>query len=401
MQIPVSKRTALILFLALAYALGPFTVDPFTPAFPKIAATFSVSNALLQFSMTGVTLGMGLGQLFAGPFSDSIGRKRPMLVAIALYVLGAFASSLAPDIWWFIGSRTLMAVGSSGAAVLAAAIVRDAAAGDAMLKLLSRIFWIQGFAPVLAPIIGSQVIQVADWRLLFQIFGVVAAVGMVWGVFGLTETLATERRRGSVFTGMGARFIHVLRDRSYRGLVLISLMTTVQLYAYLNVFPFLFLDLLKVDQNLYGVLAASVSLTWLLAFQLSASIAPRWGYLKTLVASMALGVLAGIGGLTIGVSVIAVPVHMALIYLAVVAFGASTGPLQTLSLAPHGEEAGTAAALMGTINFLVTALLSPIFTVLPTNSFAGLGGVYLVCFAIGLGSALLVVKPALTGSTLR
>ena len=396
-----TKRAAIIYFVALAYALGPFTVDPFSPAFPKIAETFGVSNALLQYSLTGVTLGMGLGQLIAGPFSDSIGRKRPMVVAIACYAIGAFASSFAPDIWWFIFARTLMAVGASGAAVLGAAILRDAASGDAMLKLLARVFWIQGFAPVLAPIIGSQLIQVADWRLLFQIFGALAAGGLIWALFGLSETLALADRRGSVFSGMGARFRHVLQDRSYRGLVLISLVSTVQLYAYLNLFPFLFLDVVKVDQNSYGLLAASVSLSWLIAFQISAAIAPRWGYLKMLVASMSLGVLAGIGGVTIGVNQVSAPVYMALIYLAVIGFGASVGPLQTLSLAPHGEEAGTAAALMGTINFLVTALLSPIFTLLPSGSFFGLGLVYLCCFGVGLAAALLVVKPALAGSALR
>lgn len=390
-----ARRSALLLFLGLAYALGPFTVDPFAPAFPKIGETFAASTALLQYSLAGVTLGMGLGTLLAGPFSDSIGRKRPMLVAIALYGIGAFGSSLAPDIWWFIGARAIMALGASGAAVLAAAIIRDLATGDAMLKLLARVMLIQGAAPVFGPILGSQLIQVISWRSLFQIFGVLAVVTLLLGALSFKETLSTDDRRGSAFQGMGKRFGYVLRDRSYQGLLVVSLVTTVQVYAYLNIFPFLALGKFGVSQNVYGLLAASVSLAWLISFQFGAFVAPRIGYVRTLVGSLSVGVLAGIGGLTIGASASSLPLVMVLIYMSIFAFGVSMGPVQTLSLAPHGEEAGTAAALMGTLNYLVTTLLAPVYTMLPTNSFSGLGGVYLVAWGLGLASVLLIVRPAL------
>ena len=400
MSLPIQRRTAFVLFLALAYALGPFTIDPFTAAFPSIGTTFGVSNAMLQFSMTGVTIGMGLGQLVAGPFSDSIGRKRPMIVAFALYAIGAFASAAAPDMGVFIAMRGLMAIGSSGAGVIAAGIVRDTAEGNAMLKLLSRIFWIQGLAPVFAPILGAQLIQVVDWRTVFQIFGVLGAVGIAWA-FSLRETLAAADRNGSVFGGMGKRFVHVLQDRSYRGLLIISVVVTVQLYAYLNLFPFVFYKVMHVDQSTYGLLAASVSFSWLIAFQIGTYLSPRWGYLRTLTLAMVMGIIGGIGGLTVGVAWPNMALVMGLIYIGTFGFGMSTGPMQTLAMAPHGEEAGTAAALMGTMNFLVTSLLSPLYTLLPTNSMAGIAGAYLVCYLIGLAATLFIVRPALRGASLR
>jgi len=397
---PNSSRNAFVLFLALAYALGPFTIDPFTAAFPSIGTTFGVSNAMLQFSMTGVTIGMGLGQIAAGPFSDSIGRKRPMIAAFALYAIGAVASAAAPNMGVFIAMRAVMAIGSSGAGVIAAGMVRDSAEGNAMLKLLSKIFWIQGFAPVFAPILGAQLIQVVDWRAVFQIFGILGVIGALWA-FSTRETLAAADRNGSVFGGMGTRFLHVLKDRSYRGLVIISVLTTIQLYAYLNLFPFVFYKVLHVDQSTYGLLAASVSFSWLISFQVGTFLSPRWGYLRTLTLAMVLGALGGIGGLTAGVAWPNLWLVMGLLYLGTFGFGMSTGPLQTLALAPHGEEAGTAAALMGTLNFLITSLLSPIYTLLPTNSMAGIAGAYLVCYLLGLASTLLIVKPALRGASLR
>jgi MFS transporter, DHA1 family, multidrug resistance protein len=397
---PIQRRTGFVLFLALAYALGPFTIDPFTAAFPSIGTTFGVSNALLQFSLTGVTIGMGLGQLVAGPFSDAIGRKRPMIAAFALYAIGAFASAAAVNMGMFIGMRAVMAIGSSGAAVIAAGIVRDSAEGNAMLKLLSRIFWIQGFAPVFAPVIGAQLIQVVEWRIVFQIFGVLGVLGVVTALF-MRETLDPANRNGTVFGGMGKRFAHVLADKSYRGLLVIGVFVTIQLYAYLNLFPFVFYKVLHVDQSTYGILAASVSFSWLLAFQASTIIAPRWGHLKTLTLAMVLGALGGIGGLTIGQAWVSIPVVMGLIYLGTFGFGMSTGPLQTLAMAPHGEEAGTAAALMGTLNFMVTSLVSPLYTLLPTNSMAGIAGAYLACYLVGLAATLLIVRPALRGASLR
>jgi len=394
------RRTALIMFLALAYALGPFTIDPFTASFPSIGSTFGVNTALLQYSMTGVTVGMGLGQLVAGPFADSVGRKIPMTVAIGLYVLGAFASAAAPNIWVFIAMRTVMAIGSSGAAVIAAAIVRDSATGDAMLKMLSRIFWVQGISPLAAPILGAQLIQVVDWRTIFQIFGGVAALALIWSL-RLKETLDPAKRNGSVFGGMGKRFGYVLKDRSYQGLLVIGVITTVQLYAYLNLFPFLFLNLLHVDKSTYGLLAGSVSLSWLIGFQFSAAIAPRWGYLRTLGLAMIFGIAAGIGGLTIGTSNVTQPIFMVMVYLAILAFGMSGGPLQTLALAPHGDEAGTAAALLGTLSFLVTSLISPLFTMLPTDSMSGLSSVVLASYLAGLAAIWFVIHPALRHSQLR
>ncbi|MEY4410900.1 MAG: hypothetical protein RLZ69_474 [Actinomycetota bacterium] len=386
------KRSVLIIFLALAFALQPFTIDPFLPAFPKIGADFGVSNALLQFSMTGVTVGMALGQLAAGPFSDAIGRKRPMVVAIALYALGAFLSALSPNMSLFIAARVLMAVGSSGAAVIASGIARDLASGDAMMKLLSKVFWVQGFAPVLAPIIGSQLVAQLDWRTDFNVFGAFAVLVLLLAIFGLRETLATADRKDQIFAGMGARFAHVLQDRSYRGLMLVSVMVTLQLYAYLNLFPFLFFNLLKMDQTTYGIMAATVSFS---------ATGPRIGYVLTLIIAMCLGIGSGIGLLTVGQAFLSTPLLMAFVYLAVIGFGMSGGPSQTLSLAPHGEEAGTAAALMGTTNFAVTSLLSPIYTLLPTSNVLGLGGAYLICFGIALLATLLIVKPALRGAALQ
>ncbi|MDE2409357.1 MAG: hypothetical protein KGL72_03535, partial [Actinomycetales bacterium] len=121
----------------------------------------------------------------------------------------------------------------------------------------------------------------------------------------------------------------------------------------------------------------------------------------TLTLAMVMGIVGGIGGLTVGVAWPNMALVMGLIYIGTFGFGMSTGPMQTLAMAPHGEEAGTAAALMGTMNFLVTSLLSPLYTLLPTNSMAGIAGAYLVCYLIGLAATLFIVRPALRGASLR
>ena len=161
--------------LGLSMCLQPFTIDPYLASYPAIETDFDVSTALIQFSLTGVTLGFAFGQIFAGTLSDSIGRRVPMIFAVSLYAVSAFAMLWATNIETFIALRTLMAVGASAAGVLANAVVRDLYAGKPMMKMLSRVFLVQGLSPILGPLIGAcsvfsraLVRSSRFWRLFFS-----------------------------------------------------------------------------------------------------------------------------------------------------------------------------------------------------------------------------------------
>lgn len=381
--------------MALAFMFGPFTIDPFLPTFPLVAKTFNVSAALLQYSLTGVTVGMGLGQLLAGPISDALGRRRPFIAGIVLYVIGAAGSAWAPGIEAFIGARTLMAVGASATMVVATAVIRDHASGSAMIAIYSKVFWIQGFAPILSPALASQYLVVGDWRSLFLAFAVFGAGSAFMAGFVLTETLARDDRRSNVFTGMGTRFAHVLHDRVFVGLLIISLSIQISLFAYLNVFPYIMRDGYGFTQSVLGYLMSAISAAWLLGYQVSAFFAKRTALPSLLLFAIALGVVSGVGMVLIG------GVHTsgwwleAMSFAFAFAFGFSAGPTQALALTPHGEEAGTAAALMGVVNFWGTALFSPIYPLLDRQTPIGMGLTTTVSLLVAAAAMLVVVYPGL------
>ena len=380
--------------LGLSMCLQPFTIDPYLASYPAIEADFDVTSALIQFSMTGVTLGFAFGQIFAGTLSDSIGRRRPMVAAVSLYAVSAFAMLWASNIETFIALRTLMAIGASAAGVLANAVVRDLYSGKPMMKMLSRVFLVQGLSPILGPIIGAWLSEVVLWREVFGIFAGFGSLIAILAIVFLKETLHAEDRKESAFSGMGQRFRAVLRDRIYIGLLILSVVQTVSLFGYLNVVPFLFRDSgygLTVGE--FGFWFSFNSVMSVIGVQIGARLGARFKAQWMLVAVVATAVAAGFALTLFGLA--NAPFALAEVALAVLilAFGATIPLIQTLALTPHGHEAGTAASLLGVSNFLVTSLFSPLYTLLPLDNPAPLGLLMGGAYLIGLLSLLFIVRP--------
>lgn len=380
--------------LGLSMCLQPFTIDPYLASYPAIEADFDVTSALIQFSMTGVTLGFAFGQIFAGTLSDSIGRRRPMVAAVSLYAVSAFAMLWASNIETFIALRTLMAIGASAAGVLANAVVRDLYSGKPMMKMLSRVFLVQGLSPILGPIIGAWLSEVVLWREVFGIFAGFGSLIAILAIVFLKETLHAEDRKESAFSGMGQRFRAVLRDRIYIGLLILSVVQTVSLFGYLNVVPFLFRDSgygLTVGE--FGFWFSFNSVMSVIGVQIGARLGARFKAQWMLVAVVATAVAAGFALTLFGLA--NAPFALAEVALAVLilAFGATIPLIQTLALTPHGHEAGTAASLLGVSNFLVTSLFSPFYTLLPLDNPAPLGLLMGGAYLVGLLSLLFIVRP--------
>ncbi|MEY4647990.1 MAG: hypothetical protein RL009_406 [Actinomycetota bacterium] len=393
-SITKQQRLIFILLLGLSMCLQPFTIDPYLASYPAIEKDFDVTSALIQFSMTGVTLGFAFGQIFAGTLSDSIGRRLPMIVAVVLYASAALGMLWATNIETFIALRTIMAIGASAAGVLANAVVRDLYAGKPMMKMLSRVFLVQGLSPILGPIVGAWLSQVVLWREVFGIFAGFGSVVALLAILFLKETLHEDDRKESAFAGMGKRFVAVLRDRIYIGLLIVSVAQTVSLFAYLNVVPFLFREGgygLTVDE--FGFWFSFNSLMSVVGVQIGARLGAKFKAQWVLVGTVAAAVGSGLALTIFGV--IEAPFALAEIAFAVLilAFGATIPLIQTLALTPHGHEAGTAASLLGVSNFLVTSLFSPIYTLVPLDNAAPLGMMMGGAYLVGLLSLIFIVRP--------
>src|SRR3954454_8406446 len=164
----------LVLVLGALSAMGPLTIDAYLPALPQLTADMAATDAQAQLTITGLLVGLGLGQLVIGPLSDAVGRRKPLLFGLAAHGVMSLLCSLAPSVTMLAVTRTLQGVGGAAVAVVAMAIVRDLFTGVRAAQLLSRLMLVVGVAPILAPSLGSALLSVTSWRGIFVVLAGVA-----------------------------------------------------------------------------------------------------------------------------------------------------------------------------------------------------------------------------------
>lgn len=380
-----------LVILGALVALGPFTIDLYLPAFPAVAAAFETSDAAIQLTLTATAIGFGLGQLIVGPLSDSVGRRRPLLIMTSVHVLASIGVAMAPTIEWVMAGRVLQGIGAAGGGVVAMAMVRDLFSGQRLIRMLSRLVLIMGFAPIFAPVIGSQLLRVIEWR---GIFFVLAAYGLtmliVAGVM-LKETLPPSRRGRVSGRVVGARYRKLLSDPAFVGVALIGAATFTALFSYLSASSFVLQDQHGLSPQEYGYVFALNSVGLIAATQISARMMRRFA--PSTVTIIGLGIMtAGAIGLLVGAllgwGLIAVIVPLMFV---VGAAGLVFPTVQVMALADHPAEAGTAAALIGAVNMGVAGLVSPLVGVFG-NTTTAMAGVMLASLLVGQASLWLIVR---------
>ena len=185
----------LVVVLGLLSAIGPLTIDAYLPALPALSAEMGATDSQAQLTITGLLLGLGLGQLLVGPLSDAVGRRRPLLFGLAAHGLTSVLCALAPSITMLAVTRTLQGLAGAAVAVVAMAVVRDLFTGIRAAQLLSRLMLVVGVAPILAPSIGSALLSFTSWRGIFVVLAAVAVGLFVLALFALPETLPVVRRQ--------------------------------------------------------------------------------------------------------------------------------------------------------------------------------------------------------------
>ena len=355
------QRLVYVLVLGALTALGPFTIDLYLPAFPALEAELGVNAAAIQITLTGTMIGFGLGQLIVGPWSDKVGRRLPLMLSTALHIAASIAAALAPDITWLIVFRLLQGFGAAAGGVVAMAMVRDLFGGKPLVRMLSRLALVNGLAPVLAPVIGSQLLQVMDWRGVFWVLAGYGIVVVLAVAFLIVETLPESRRHIAGHSSVAQRYRALFRDRVYLGAALIGGMTFTGLFSYLSTSSFLFQQVYAFSPQEYGLLFAVNSLGVVAGVQVSSRlirgpVPPQYVLAGTTVIHLAMAtaiiVLDGAGA---GFWGTAIPLW---IYIA--ACGFTFPAVQVLALANHGAEAGTAASLLGALNFGLAGAISPL-----------------------------------------
>lgn len=395
-SISTRRRALYVLLLGALTALGPFTVDLYLPAFPILEKYFQTSEAAIQLTLTGTMLGFALGQLIVGPLSDKIGRRRPLLVATAVHIIASLGAALAPSLELLGTARVLQGMGAAAGSVVAMAIVRDLFGGKRLVIMLSRLALVTGVAPVIAPLIGSMLLEYIDWRGIFWVLAAYAAFMLISSIFFLPETLPKERRQDSGSETVLQRYKSVLSDRVYLGVLIIGGMTFSGLFSYLSASSFLFQVTYDFTAVQYGILFASNSLGMIVGNQVSARLAARFGPQWVLAFSTGVILLTGLAiigtdALDLGVWGTVVP-----LFLFMTACGFTFPCVQVLALDRHGRAAGTAASLLGASNNAVAALITPLAALIAGSSgitATTMAIVMVGCAVVGIVALWTLVRP--------
>ena len=380
-----------IFILALSMSLIPFTIDPYLPAFPEIADFYGVPNGTIQASLTGVTVGIALGQLVIGPLSDAFGRRPLLLLAITGYGISAVMVFFVENFESFLLLRFAMGFFAAGGDVVGRAIVRDLYRGQPMQQMLARIFLIQSVSPILGPIVGSQLTEVMIWQGVFLVFGFVGIALALLASRLLIETLPKSARRSSTPAGLARGYRAVLNDRIYIGLMFFGAFQLAALFAYLNTVPFIFQDAFGLSPSEFGVWIAVNAAASYIGVQVGARLAKRIRGQWLLAWYAGLGVLIGFGLMfTAGTNIWWAEFFF---FWQLFMFGAGITVVPTIALYNHGKEAGTAASLLGVVNFTATSIISLGFGLLSTNDTFDAGIAIALLSAVSLAALLLITKP--------
>ncbi|MGB6162394.1 MAG: multidrug effflux MFS transporter [Pseudonocardiaceae bacterium] len=357
MIVPVvsASRLRLALILGLLPAFAPMSIDLYVPAFPGLARYFGVGQASVQLTLTTFLVGFTLGQLLAGPCSDAMGRRRPLLIGLAVYVMASVGCALAPSVAVLTGLRLVQGLAGSAGLVIAGAVVRDLYSGVALARFFSLLMLVNGLALILAPLMGSQLIRVVPWQGLFAVLAGYGVLLLVSVGFGLPETLPPSARRRGGLRATGRVMRELLADRRFISYVLASGSVFAAMFSYISGSPFVLQQIYGLSPQLYGVVFGVNAVGIAALGQLNGLLLRRLSPRRLLVAGLVLAVFGGVGLITAVLAGLGLPAVLPALFAVVASVGLVLPNATTLALSGRPEQAGTASALLGVLQYLFSA----------------------------------------------
>jgi DHA1 family bicyclomycin/chloramphenicol resistance-like MFS transporter len=347
-------RNAIV--LGLITAVGPFAIDMYLPALPAISADLAASTAATQGSLMAFFLAVAVCQIVYGPVSDSYGRKAPLYFGLGLYVVGAIVCSLAPTIGWLIVARFIQGIGACAGMTIPRAVVRDLHTGHEAARLMALIMLVFSVSPILAPVFGSFVAEYAGWRDIFWAIAAIGVLGLLMAIFLLRETRPPAERIPFDARTIAASYLQLLGDRRFLGVTFIGGFGLSSFFAYLAGSSFVYIDHFGLTPTQYGMAFAVNAIAFIGTAQLVGRIGMRFGLRRMVNGALAF-YLASTSTLLL-LTLAGVDNVWVLIVFLFVSFGAMGLVIPStavLALEDYGATAGTASALMGTLQLVAGA----------------------------------------------
>jgi MFS transporter, DHA1 family, multidrug resistance protein len=343
-------------------AAAPLSLDTYLPALPALTADLATSPSVVQLSLTSCLLGLALGQLVAGPLSDVLGRRRPMLLGAAGFAVASALCAVAPSVEVLVALRLAQGLLGAVGIVVARAVVRDTSDATTAARSFATLMLVSGVAPILAPVLGGQLLRVTSWRGVFVALAVYGTLAGLAVLLFVRESLPATRRRAGSAAATLASFRVLLGDRRVVACVLAAGLLFAAMFAYISGSTFVLQDLYGLSPQAFSGVFGANSVAIVASVQVAGRLAgsgrvrpERLLAIGLATAMTGTGVLLASALLDAGL-----PGILAGLVVTVIGVGLVLPSATTLTLADHPEHAGSASALLGTAQFLVGAGVAPL-----------------------------------------
>ena len=395
------SRLRMIVVLGMLSTFGPLSLDLYLPALPELARELEASASAAQLTITACLVGLATGQLIAGPVSDRLGRRRPLIIGLTIYLLASAGCAFAPSIEVLIPVRLVQGLAGAAGLVIARAVVRDLYAGRDLVIFFSRLILISGLAPVIAPVLGGQLSKIMTWRGMFLVLAGFGAVLLLAGLLGVPETLPPDRRTTGSFSVTLRGFWTLIRDRIFLGAVLAAGLSGASMFAYIAGATFVLQRIFGLSAVQFSLVFAANSLGIIACGQIGARLSRSWPPVRVLALALTLNF---VGALAVAITVFSDAgfwVLVASLFVMVSSVGMVFPVASALALMDYPQQAGAASSLLGLAQYIAGALAAPLVGVAGEKSALPLGIVVLVASASACTVFVTLVVPAVRARARR
>jgi MFS transporter, DHA1 family, multidrug resistance protein len=383
-------RPMLLLLLALLSSFTPLSIDMYLPALPVIAVDLKASAGDIQLTLSAFLLAFGFGQIFYGPAGDRFGRRPVILGGLATYVVASLGCAFAAEAGHLVLLRLLQGLAACGGVVLARTMVRDLAERDQAARAMSLMHACSSIAPMLAPLIGGQILWLLGWRAIFWALAIIGVLAWTAAYARLPETLRPEYRQPLHLGAVLKRYGELVRHRAFMGYALTGAFQFGALFSFLSGSPFVFIDRYGLSPQLYGLVFGGQVVFLTMASLINARFVPVFGAGHMLRWAVVVPAIVGPAMLVMGLieartGAIGLWWFLPLFVLQIASNAFVGANAMALALQRYPHMAGTASSLMGVMQFGVGALFGAIVgqafagTIVPMTTAMGVAGV--LCFA--------------------
>lgn len=386
------NHTPLILMLGSLTALSPFSIDMYLAAFPQMAQALNTNVAEISLTLSSYFIGLASGQLFYGPLMDRFGRKKPLYIGLAIYILAAIGCALSKSVDSLVILRFIQAIGGCAASVASFAMVRDLFEPKESAKVFSLLILILGVSPLLAPTIGGYLSVYLGWSSVFVVLAIIASL-----IFAVVMSFLPESHKGDTSHTLHPlsilkNYLSIIKEPQFYTYAFAGAIGFSGLFVYLAASPTIFMEIFGVSEQVYGWIFALIAIGLIGTSQLNVVLIKKYSNEQILLVSLSLLSLVSLvfficafnGWYNIYSIVLTMFIFLSCI-------GLSNPNSSALAMAPFAKKAGSAAALMGFLQMGIGALASVCVGIMKAQQLFPLASIF-------VGTSLLSLIVLISGS---